>query len=208
MGLGIVILHNRYPDEILSTKIIGERQFQTAVDLFKYAKEELTGKVDYRHTYLNFTDIEVELDGNNVVRTCPAALGPGFAAGTTDGPGFPGFQQGDTEVGRVFLGQKAHETSTVGVMVIESLMRCVICMQISEEWKRFRDSLKKPSKYQEDCQQPKPVLLDTGEMFKPYAWAVRPLHHSPYSLTKKYLFYLLRTQISISDCRKKQDEYR
>ncbi|CBI18885.3 neutral ceramidase 2 isoform X2 [Vitis vinifera] len=128
-----------YPDEILSTKIIGERQFQTAVDLFKYAKEELTGKVDYRHTYLNFTDIEVELDGNNVVRTCPAALGPGFAAGTTDGPGFPGFQQGDTE--------------------------------ISEEWKRFRDSLKKPSKYQEDCQQPKPVLLDTGEMFKPYAWA-------------------------------------
>lgn len=107
-----------------------------------------------------------------------------------------------------FLGQKAHETSTVGVMVIESLMRCVICMQISEEWKRFRDSLKKPSKYQEDCQQPKPVLLDTGEMFKPYAWAVRPLHHSPYSLTIKYLFYLLRTQISICHCRKKQDEYR
>ncbi|RVX16061.1 Neutral ceramidase 3 [Vitis vinifera] len=130
---------SKYPDEILSTKIIGERQFQTAVDLFKYAKEELTGKVDYHHTYLNFTDIEVELDGNNVVRTCPAALGPGFAAGTTDGPGFPGFQQGDTE--------------------------------ISEEWKRFRDSLKKPSKYQEDCQQPKPILLDTGEMFKPYAWA-------------------------------------
>ena len=69
------------------------------MDLFKDATEELTGKVDYRHTYLNFTDIQVELDGNStVVRTCPAALGPGFAAGTTDGPGFPGFQQGDLEV--------------------------------------------------------------------------------------------------------------
>ena len=76
----------RYPDEILSTKIIGERQFQKAVDLFSSAKEELTGKIDYRHAYLNFTDIEVLLDGNKVAKTCPAALGPGFAAGTTDGP--------------------------------------------------------------------------------------------------------------------------
>lgn len=61
------------------------------------ASEEMTGKIDYRHVYLNFTDIEVELD-NKVVKTCPAAVGPGFAAGTTDGPGAFGFQQGDTEV--------------------------------------------------------------------------------------------------------------
>lgn len=39
----------RYPDEILSTKIIGERQFQKAVDLFTSAKQELIGKIDYRH---------------------------------------------------------------------------------------------------------------------------------------------------------------
>lgn len=89
---------NRYPDEILSTKIIGERQFQKAVDLFASAKEDITGKIDYRHVYLNFTDIEVELEGNKVAKTCPAALGPGFAAGTTDGPGAFGFQQGDTKV--------------------------------------------------------------------------------------------------------------
>ncbi|PON60589.1 Neutral/alkaline nonlysosomal ceramidase [Parasponia andersonii] len=128
-----------YPDEILSTKIIGERQFQKAVDLFMSATEQLTGKINYRHVYLNFTNIEVELDENNVVQTCPAALGPGFAAGTTDGPGFPGFQQGDK--------------------------------QISERWIKLRDALKKPSQFQVDCQQPKPVLLDTGEMFDPYAWA-------------------------------------
>ncbi|KAF3950101.1 hypothetical protein CMV_024104 [Castanea mollissima] len=91
-----------YPNEILSTQIIGERQYQKAVDLFVSATEELTGKIDYRRVYLNFTDIEVELDGNNVVKTCPAALGPGFAAGTTDGPGAFGFQQGDTKVMIVF----------------------------------------------------------------------------------------------------------
>lgn len=87
-----------YPDEILSTKIIGDRQFQKAVELFTSAEDEIAGKIDFRHVYLNFTDIQVVIDGNKVVNTCPAALGPGFAAGTTDGPGVFGFQQGDTEV--------------------------------------------------------------------------------------------------------------
>ncbi|KAB2082314.1 hypothetical protein ES319_A05G189500v1 [Gossypium barbadense] len=109
-----------YPNEILSTKIIGERQFEKAVELFSSATNPLSGKIDYRHT-------------------CPAAVGAGFAAGTTDGPGVFGFQQGDTE--------------------------------INEMWKRLRDLLKEPSQYQIDCQKPKPVLLSTGEMFVPYAWA-------------------------------------
>ncbi|KAL4650337.1 hypothetical protein ACB092_01G080400, partial [Castanea dentata] len=128
-----------YPNEILSTQIIGERQYQKAVDLFVSATEELTGKIDYRRVYLNFTDIEVELDGNNVVKTCPAALGPGFAAGTTDGPGAFGFQQGDTKINKL--------------------------------WRKLRDLLKDPTHYQVQCQKPKSVLLDTGEMFVPYAWA-------------------------------------
>ncbi|XP_020517299.1 neutral ceramidase isoform X1 [Amborella trichopoda] len=87
-----------YPDEISSTKIIGERQFQKAVDLFTTAKDQISGKVDYRHVYVNFTNIAVELESQEVVNTCPAALGPGFAAGTTDGGGIEGFQQGDTKI--------------------------------------------------------------------------------------------------------------
>ncbi|CAK7346070.1 unnamed protein product [Dovyalis caffra] len=128
-----------YPDEILSTKIIGERQSNKAVDLFMSATKELTGKIDYRHMYLNFSGLVVEINGGSKVRTCPAAVGPGFAAGTTDGPGMFGFQQGDTE--------------------------------INELWKRVRDLLKEPSQYQADCQKPKAVLLSSGEMFEPYAWA-------------------------------------
>ncbi|XP_058090733.1 neutral ceramidase 2-like [Magnolia sinica] len=134
-----------YPDEILSTKIIGQRQFQKAVDLFKTAQEKLTGKIDYRHVYLNFTNLEVNLGSNKVVKTCPAALGPGFAAGTTDGPGKFGFQQGDEEV--------------------------------NEFWKLVRNMLKEPSKEQVECQKPKAVLLDAGEMFDPWPWtpAILPI---------------------------------
>ncbi|CAN1322840.1 Neutral ceramidase 2 [Linum perenne] len=128
-----------YPDETLSTKMIGERQFNKAVELFTSASDKLDAKIDYRHIYLNFSSLEVELEGKGTVRTCPAAVGPGFAAGTTDGPGAFGFQQGDTEI-NPFL-------------------------------KLVRDFIKKPTKYQEDCQKPKPVLLSTGEMFDPYPWA-------------------------------------
>lgn len=39
-------------------------------------------------------------------------------------------------------------------------------------WKLVRNVLKTPTKEQVDCQQPKPILLDTGEMKQPYDWAV------------------------------------
>lgn len=127
-----------YPDEFESTRIIGERQFKKAVELFNKATEQLKGKVGYRHAYLNFSNLEVA-QGNDVVKTCPAAMGFAFAAGTTDGPGAFDFNQGDDK-GNAF-------------------------------WRLVRDFLKTPNQEQVDCQRPKPILLDTGEMDKPYAWA-------------------------------------
>lgn len=92
----------RYPDEFESTRIIGNRQFQKAVDLFSSASEEIQGKIDYRHTYLDFSKLEVNVrtstGGQQVVKTCPAAMGFAFAAGTTDGPGAFDFKQGDVKV--------------------------------------------------------------------------------------------------------------
>ncbi|KAL8115320.1 neutral ceramidase 2-like [Apium graveolens] len=132
-----------YPDEFESTRIIGDRQFQKAVDLFSRASEQLKGKVDYRHAYLNFSNLEVTLPkqggGSEVVKTCPAAMGFAFAAGTTDGPGAFDFKQGDDK-GNAF-------------------------------WRLVRNLLKTPSAEQVDCQHPKPILLDTGEMKQPYDWA-------------------------------------
>jgi len=132
-----------YPDEFESTRIIGDRQFRKAVELFDKASEQLHGKVDYQHTYLDFSNLEVSIPssegGPEVVKTCPAAMGFAFAAGTTDGPGAFDFTQGDDK-GNPF-------------------------------WRLVRDLLKTPNKKQIDCQHPKPILLDTGEMKEPYAWA-------------------------------------
>ncbi|WOK91413.1 neutral ceramidase-like isoform X1 [Canna indica] len=131
-----------YPDEFESTRIIGDRQFAKAAELFDAASEQVKGKIDYRQTFLDFSQLEVTLDssdGGQVVKTCPAAMGFAFAAGTTDGPGAFDFKQGDIK-GNPF-------------------------------WNLVRNILKTPSKEQETCQQPKPILLDTGEMDVPYNWA-------------------------------------
>ncbi|CAN1329119.1 Neutral ceramidase 3 [Linum perenne] len=132
-----------YPDEFESTRIIGDRQFRKAVELFKEATEELTGEIDYRHTFVDLSQLEVIVPkqggGTETVRTCPAAMGFAFAAGTTDGPGAFDFKQGDDK-GNAF-------------------------------WKLVGGMLKSPTADQVTCQYPKPVLLDTGEMTLPYPWA-------------------------------------
>ena len=97
-------LCDSYPDEFESTRIIGERQFRKAVDLFNTVDEEIEGEVDFRHTYIDFSQLEVTISDegdSEVVKTCPAAMGFAFAAGTTDGPGAFDFTQGDDKV--IFL---------------------------------------------------------------------------------------------------------
>ncbi|KAL3372572.1 hypothetical protein AABB24_004894 [Solanum stoloniferum] len=132
-----------YPDEFESTRIIGERQFKKAVELFDKATEQVKGKIDFRHTYVDFSKLEVtvtkEGGSTETVNTCPAAMGFAFAAGTTDGPGAFDFKQGDDQ-GNAF-------------------------------WRLVRNLLKTPSAEQNKCQHPKPILLDTGEMKVPYDWA-------------------------------------
>jgi Neutral/alkaline non-lysosomal ceramidase, N-terminal len=90
-----------YPDEFESTRIIADRQFEKAVELFNSASEEINGKIDSRHIYVNFSQLEVAIISNGkqeMVKTCPAAMGFAFAAGTTDGPGAFDFTQGDDTV--------------------------------------------------------------------------------------------------------------
>ncbi|KAG6785602.1 hypothetical protein POTOM_007171 [Populus tomentosa] len=70
-----------YPDDILSTKIIGERQFNKAVDLFMSATKELTGKVDYRHVYQNFNQRALEKSEEPLKRTKPIPGGMPKAQG-------------------------------------------------------------------------------------------------------------------------------
>ena len=81
-----------------STYEIGTRQFQGARSLFDddSAFTPVTGDVVRSlHQFVDLSNYQFFLPNGTGVRTCPAALGYSFAAGTTDGPGQFDFKQGD-----------------------------------------------------------------------------------------------------------------
>ncbi|KAG7339665.1 neutral/alkaline non-lysosomal ceramidase [Nitzschia inconspicua] len=91
-----------------STEIIGRKQFELAHSMMKRRTVAdrnstsyhplksivLQGPIASRHAFIDMANTTVTLESGEVVKTCPAALGYGFAAGTTDGPGMFDFAQG------------------------------------------------------------------------------------------------------------------
>ncbi|MBI2603669.1 MAG: neutral/alkaline ceramidase [Deltaproteobacteria bacterium] len=78
---------------------IGIKQFEKAKALYESASVPVKGTIDYRHSYVDFSHVTVEPEwsGEDIeVRTCPAALGASFAAGSVeDGPShLPIFREG------------------------------------------------------------------------------------------------------------------
>lgn len=124
---------------------IGRRQFAPAKQLY----DQMTLKPDLVrgswvkafHTFHDMSNFTFHLPNGSTVSTCPAALGYSFAAGTSDGPGVFDFTQHDGD---------PSNTSPV--------------------WKVVSHFLKEPSDEQRACQGLKPILLDVGEVSKPYAW--------------------------------------
>ncbi len=92
-------LNNTGPgsDEFQTTRIIAERQVDTALKIFESATETLSGPIDYRQAYVDFVyrPVDEEFSGQPGSRTCPSAYGYSFAAGSTeDGGGHPMFKEG------------------------------------------------------------------------------------------------------------------
>ncbi|KAF8471149.1 Neutral/alkaline nonlysosomal ceramidase [Kalaharituber pfeilii] len=132
-----------------SCKIIGERQFLAAKSIYDEVRGgggvPVTGSiVKGIHTFVNFGQEGgykfKDLKGIER-RTCKAALGFSFAAGTSDGPGAFDFTQNDPGTPNNPL------------------------------WFLIRNLLKAPSEDQVACHEPKPILLNVGEMDQPYAWS-------------------------------------
>ncbi|KAF3095738.1 hypothetical protein TWF706_007895 [Orbilia oligospora] len=124
---------------------IGRRQAQGALDLYNSLDKSGTpikgSSVKSFHTFVDFSKYSFQHPNGTTVRTCPAALGYSFAAGTSDGPGAFDFTQsdsGDPDANPV--------------------------------WKVVSGLLKAPGPEQKSCQWPKPILLDVGEMHFPYDW--------------------------------------
>ncbi|KAK0628903.1 Neutral/alkaline nonlysosomal ceramidase [Bombardia bombarda] len=124
---------------------IGRRQQAGAKSLYASMDSSSTAVVGPTvrsvHFFNDMQYFTFPLANGTIVQTCPAALGYSFAAGTTDGPGAFDFTQGDSGAPNNPL------------------------------WSVVSGLLRVPSPAQVKCQQPKPVLLDVGEMSTPYAWS-------------------------------------
>lgn len=124
---------------------VGRRQFIAAQAAYnKLTENPIPVKgpwVKSFHIFHDMSNFTFVLSNGSMVSTCPAALGYSFAAGTSDGPGAFDFTQHDGD---------PSNTSPV--------------------WKVVSNFLKEPSDQQRACQGRKPILLDVGEVQKPYAW--------------------------------------
>lgn len=128
---------------------MGTRQFNAALSIYQSTSlTPISGStVAGFHTYQNFTGFTFvsPLTGAQV-QTCSAALGYGFAGGTTDGPGFADFTQG------------ANTTNPSPA-------------QSNPLWNLASNALHHPDAAQVACQQPKQILFDAGATTFPYEWA-------------------------------------
>jgi neutral ceramidase len=135
--------------DVESTRIIGERQAREAEKLFTDAREALHGPIEYRHVFVDFSQLPVaaEFTGAGLQRTCPSALGYSFAAGSTeDGGGHPLFHEGMKEPNPL----------------VDSFARA-----------NFPDLV--PTEQLRQCQKPKAILLATGLPKPPFQEQVLPV---------------------------------
>lgn len=125
---------------------IGRLQYAAAKDLYDNMDTVGTPITDQVvrsfHSFQQMTNYTFALPNGTEVRTCAAALGYSFAAGTSDGPGAFDFTQGDS-----------------GDPNANPL------------WSLVVDLIKDPDDDQRACQAPKPILLDVGQIDKPYPWS-------------------------------------
>jgi neutral ceramidase len=131
-----------------STRIIGMKQFEKALELYNSANVELSGPIDYIHTFIDMSNVTVTpqfTSTGQIGYTCVAALGDGFAGGTTDGPGDFNFKQG------------VNDTHT------------------NEYWNFIAHFISDPTPQQIKCQYPKPILLNTGDINFPVPWTPKIL---------------------------------
>lgn len=124
---------------------IGRRQYQSAKELYNVIDTVGTAirgpSVKSFHTFQDLSNFNFELSNGTLVRTCPAALGYSFAAGTSDGPGAFDFTQNDPDTPNA-----------------------------SPVWRVVSGFIKEPTEEQRLCHAPKPILLDVGEIKSPYEW--------------------------------------
>lgn len=75
-----------FADSFLCTKESGEKHFDKARDLFDSASEPITGTLEHRHTFVDFSNLTVhpQFTQTNFKKTCFPAIGVSMLAGAKD----------------------------------------------------------------------------------------------------------------------------
>lgn len=121
---------------------IGKRQADGAKTIYNSNSfTSITGSVRSFHSFVDFSNYTFQHPNGSTVRTCPAAMGNSFAAGTSDGPGAFDFTQNDPGAPN------------------------------NPFWNAVGSLIAPPGAAQIQCQQPKPILLNVGEAKTPYDWS-------------------------------------
>jgi neutral ceramidase len=135
--------------DVDTTRILGDRQLQVALQLFDQAREDLRGPVDSRQVYVNLSNYEVQdqFTRAGMQHTCPSAYGYSFAGGSTeDGGGHFLFEEGMTEQS----------------FFLDVLIRLVTGAP------KWTEAVK-------NCQSPKPILFETGSSTPPLQSQIRSI---------------------------------
>lgn len=93
-------------------KIIAEKQLNKAQSLYSSANTQLTGSVDFRHTYVNFSNLYISSLGTT---TCPAGMGASFSAGSVE----------DNAVSVDFLMKEPRLIPLIGIQILRTHLKQV-----------------------------------------------------------------------------------
>ncbi|KAL4949773.1 Neutral/alkaline nonlysosomal ceramidase [Aspergillus filifer] len=126
---------------------IGKRQYSAAKELYSQMSTDAvpirrSSEIRSFHLFENLDGYTFQSPFNSsTLKTCSAALGFSFAAGTTDWPGYFDFTQNDSTPA-----------------------------ERNPLWYVARAFVHQPTPEQQECQEPKDVLLDVGDVSLPYTW--------------------------------------
>ena len=142
----------------------GNQQFEKAWELFATASEELQGDIDYRHTRVDMSQIEIEHQLGK--RTYPGALGLSFTTGSSE-DSIPRVKVGNFSFNSIQL----QEGLVVGQLSLwQRLVRSIVNLVLTAKFGQTKQS---PEFIRGHL--PKPIVLATGLMNPPLAPNVLPL---------------------------------
>lgn len=133
-------------------KLITDRQLSQAEELYNNAEISVSGSIDFRHEYVDFSDLYVDSER---AATCPGGMGASYTGGSpSDNPSpYPLFP----------LGVTTDNLQEVDSLNYRNMYRLLGLLPYMAGFLGMSEPMALSPAYK-TCQEPKPVILPTGLM--------------------------------------------